>query len=292
VENLREKGVIKGWTASISVSYLEAIPVAIWGRSQTTSIKKILDGLGECDLTRRVVVAGGNYVYVVGQLRKTAELDRYAEFVREKAEILEPTIGIYSLDPRLMPDFTVDGVGKTKQGGARLTPLDLRIISSLSGNARRPVADVARDVGASTKTVRRHLERMLSNGSVELHARQDAPSGGDMLYLMHLNLRSGVDKIGTGRRILAQYPFPDAYIRAFSNMPSFLMWVFWTDKVTAMREVLSRISEDKDILSVVPNFGYLERLYPTWRDNLTAASSDIAKMHILRSKLDHTNLVE
>ena len=288
---LMEKGVITGTSASISVSYLEAIPVAIFGRSMTTSIEETLNRLGECDLTRRAVVAGGNYLYVVGQLRHNSELDTYSEFVRKKAEMPEPTVGIYSLDPKLINCYAVDGIGERKREDARLAPLDLKIISLLKDDARRPIADIAQEVGASTKTVRRHLEKMMSNGSMEMHLRQDLPSGGDMLYLLHLSLRDGADKADVGRRIIAKHPFPEGYVRAFSNLPSFLIWVFWTDKLTEMRRVLREISEDKDVLAVVPNFGYLERVYSTWRDNLPEAwmrPVDMARMHILRSKLNHS----
>jgi len=268
---LMETGVIQGTTADISGPYLDAVPVVVFGRAKSGPIENTLDLLGESEFTRRVVVAGGNFLYVVGLLRNISELDSFAEFVRHTAEMQEPTVGVYSLNPGLMPEYIVDGIGRRKQSYKRLSLLDLRIIASLKGNARRSVAEIASMVGVSPKTVRRHLEGMISEGSLELSVRSDQPSGGDMLFLLHLTIRDGADKVGLARRLLLRYPFMDAYIRAFSNIPDFLVWIFWTGRLTEMRRVLKETGEERDVLSVVPNFAYLERIYSTtWRDRLPA----------------------
>jgi len=265
---LKETGVIQGTTAGISVSYLDAVPVALFGRSKTASVERTMDRLGESDITRRVLAAGSNYLYVVGLLRNMSELDEYSEFVRRVAEIPDPIVGIYSLDPALMSEITVDGVGKRKQSTRKLAPLDLRIIASLKDDARKSVAEIAGIVGASAKTVRRHLEDMISEGLLDLQLRSDSPSAGDMLFLIHLNLRDGAERGDVCRRLLSKYPFEEAYVRAFSNIPGFLMWIFWTDKLPEMRNALRRVGEDEDVVSVMPNFAYLERIYSTWRDKL------------------------
>ena len=135
IQALDRAGVMKGAFAGVSVRYLDAVPVAINGWSNAASMDETLDKLGESDLTRRVLVAGGNYLYVVGFLRNLAELDEYAEFVRRTAEMPEPVVGIYNLDDGLMA-YSVDGSGRRKQSYRELSPLDLRIIASLKDDAR------------------------------------------------------------------------------------------------------------------------------------------------------------
>jgi DNA-binding Lrp family transcriptional regulator len=281
---LTEIGVIKGMIAGISIPYLDAVPVAVFGRSRTASIEETLNRLGESEFSRRAVVTGGNFLYVVGFLRNISELGSYAEFVKRVAEMPEPTVGIYCLDDGLMPNYSVDGGRKRKQSYKELSSLDLKIIASLKDNARRPIADIADMVGVSARTARRHLEDMISEGSLDLSAPMDLPSGGDMFLIMHVNLRDGADKGEVGRRLLSKYPFQDQYVRTFSNLPSFLMWVFWSDKMTEIRKVLIEIDEDEDVLAVMPNFAYLERIYATWRDKLTAVQtrpSENARTHNL-----------
>jgi len=242
--------------------------VIVFGRSKTESIEQTLSRLGRSEFTRRAVVAGGNFLYVVGLLRNMSELDNYSEFVKRTAEMPEPTVGIYSLDEELMPDFTVDGIGKRKQSVRELTPLDLRIIASLKDDARRSMADIAEMVGASAKTVRRHLENMISEGSLDLYMHEDLPLAGDMLFVMHVNVEDGADKVEVGRRLLSKSLFQDQFVRAFSNLPGSLHWVFWSADIAQIRKALREVGEDEDVLSSMPNFVFLERIYPTWRDKL------------------------
>lgn len=255
-------------TAGISISYLDAVPMAVWGSSKTVSVDKTLDRLGESEFTRRVVVTGGNYFYVVGFLRNISELDEYVEFVKRAAEMPEPIVGIYGVDDGLMP-YPVDGSGRKKQGHRELSALDLKIIASLKDNARRPVAEISDMVGASAKTVRRHIDSMMADGSMDLHMRYDGLSGGDLFLIMHVDLKEGADKRLVGRRLISKHRFRDQYIRTYSNLPNLLIWIFWSDKIAAVRRLMKETGEDEDVRSVMLNFAYLERIYPTWRDRLT-----------------------
>jgi DNA-binding Lrp family transcriptional regulator len=263
--------------AGISIPYLDAVPVTVFGRSTAASIEKTLDKLGESEFTRRAVVTGGNFFYVVGFLRNISELGSYVEFVKRAGEMTEPTVGINCLDDGLSPDYSVDGVGKRKQSYKELSPLDLKIIASLKDDARRPVTDIADMVGVSAKTVRRHLEDMMSEGSLDMSMPSDLALGGDMFLVMHVNLRDSVDKAEVGRRLLAKFPFQDQYIRTFSNLPGLLVWVFWSGKMAEIRKVMREVGEDEDVLSVMLNFAYLERIYPTWRDKLPAVRAHPSK---------------
>jgi len=253
--------------AGVSVSYLDAIPVAVSGFSRTASVLKTLDNLGESDLTRRVVVAGANYLYVIGFLRNIDDLDGYVQFVKRAADIPEPIVGIYCLDNGLMP-YSVDGSGSRKRNHKALSPLDLKIIAALKHNARRPVTEVAAVVGSSAKTVRRHIDSMTADGSLEMTVPYDGLSGGDLFLIMHVTMREGADKREVGRRLMSKRYFLDQYIRTHSNIPSLLIWVFWSDKISDVRRALKETSEDEEVLSVMLNFAYLERIYPTWQDRL------------------------
>lgn len=265
---LMETGVIKGTTAGVSFLYLDAVSVIVFGKSNATLTEETLDRLGESEFTRRVAIAGGNYLYVVGELREISELDDYVEFVKRAGEIPEPTVGIYSQDDELMHGFAVDGSGRRKDDYRQLSPLDLRIIGSLREDARRPVAEIAKKVGVSAKTVKRHLERMTSDGSLDLHVLTDSPSGGEMLFALHASLKHGTDKVEVGRRLLSTYGSLDVYMRTLSNLPGLLMVVFWSDSVPQIRNVFRATCEDEGVQAVMMNFCYFERIYETWRGRL------------------------
>lgn len=265
---LIEAGVIKSFNAGISVSYLDAIPVAILGVSRTASIEKTFERLGDSEFTRRVLAAGGNYLYVIGFLRNISELDGYVDFVRRTAEMPEPTVGVFCLDDGLMPHYPVDGGGAQKVSSRELSPLDLKIIASLKDDARRPIVEIANVLGVSAKTVRRHLEGMISDGLMEFQVPSDLAAGGDMFLVMHVNLKDGADRRVVGRRLLSKYSFRDAYVRTYSNLPNLLIWVFWSDDITEIRRAAKEVGEDDPVASVMLNFAYLERLYDSWREKL------------------------
>jgi len=280
---LTKKGVTKGITAGISDFYLDAVYVLVFGRSNAALIEEALNRLGESEFTHGAIVAGGNFIYVRGLLRNISELDSYAEYVKRAAEMSAPTVGILRFDAGIMPDY-VDGATR-RQSYKELTPLDLKIIASLKGNVRRPIAEIANRVGASAKTVRRHLEHMISEGSMDFYVPWDLLPGEDMFTLMHVNLKEGADKGEVGRRLFAKYPFQTLYIRSFSNLPSFLLCILCSDRMTEIRKVVRMIGEDEDVLATMPNLLYLERTYTTWRGKLPVAltrPSRKAKTRILR----------
>jgi hypothetical protein len=82
-----------------------------------------------------------------------------------------------------------------------------------------------------------------------------------------VTVREGADRAAVGRRLLSKYPFRDGFLVEFSNIPNLLLWIFWTGKLPQMREILTA-SEDKDIVAIMPNLGYMMRMYSTWQDKL------------------------
>ncbi len=258
-------GVFRSMRAQPSAHYLNAVLAAVWGRSNAMSVEETMDRLGENEFVGRVVVAGGNYFYVLGNLRDTSEIDGYVEFIKQTAKMPEPIVGMANMNAGIMPDW-VDG-GKRKQSYKELSPLDLKIIASLRDDARKPAAKIAESIGVSTKTVRRHLEAMRADGSLDFDTPWDVPSGEDMLTLVHVNLRGGADKVLVARRLLSEDPVHFMYLRTFINLPDFLLGLICSDKMSEIRKILKRIGDDEDVEGAIPNLVYLERAYPTWDDN-------------------------
>jgi DNA-binding Lrp family transcriptional regulator len=277
---LTKIGVFKSLKAEISFHYLDAVIVGVWGRFKAAPVEEVMDKLGESEFTSSVRVAGGNELFVMGGLRNVSELDSYVEFVKRAAEMPEPTVGIMCFGDGINPDY-YDG-GKRKQTYKDLSPLDLKIIASLQDDARKPTAEIANSIGVSAKTVRRHLENMASNGSLDFYSPWDLTSGEDMSTLIYVNLKSGADKVRAARRLLSKDPIHLIYMRSFSNLPSFLIGLICSDKMSEIRKILGKIGEDEDVLSMTPNLLYFERSYTTWDHKLLAVltrPSEKAKKH-------------
>lgn len=271
MDALTKTGAFKRMKATVSANYVNAVPAAVWGRSKTTTIDETLDRLGENEFVGRVVVAGGNFLYVLGCLRDTSELDNYVEFVKRVGEIPEPTVGMATPNAGIMPDW-IDG-GNRKRIYKELSHLDLQIIASLKDDARKPIPVIARSLRVSAKTVRRHLENMRIDGSLDFDVPWDFPPGEDMFTVVHVTLRSDAEKSKVGKRLLSKDPIHAYYFRSFSNLPSFLLGLISSDKMSEIRKILREIGEDEDVLTVTPNLIYYERTYDNWFERLPAAST-------------------
>ena len=204
--------------ATMSGDYVDEFTVAIWGRSDSTSADSSLERLGRSRFTWRVEVLGGNSLFVMGGLINISDLNGYVKFVKSAAEMPDPTIGIMCYDDGINP-FDVE----KKQSYGELSPFDLKIIAALQDDARRPAAEIAREIGASAKTVQRHLDEMISEGSMVFNQPWDLTSGEAMLTLLFVKLRSGADMVRAARRLLSKDPIHFNYIRSFSNIPGLLV---------------------------------------------------------------------
>jgi DNA-binding Lrp family transcriptional regulator len=262
---LAKSGVFRTIRPGISFHYVNAVPAAVWGRSRSLSIEETLDRLGGNDFVGRVVVAGGNYLYILGLLRNTSELDGYVEFVKRVAEIPEPTVGLAVMGDEILPYLIGE---KRKQSYKKLSPLDLRIIISLRGNVRRPTAEIAEMLGVSAKTVGRHMNDMISGGILDYDSPWDIPWGEDMLTVVHVSVRGDADKVRVARRLRSMDPIHLVYFRSFSNLPDFLLGLISSNKMSEIRKILAEMHEDEDVVAITPNLVYHERRYDNWAERL------------------------
>jgi len=266
IQVLMKMGVLRGFAAGVSIRHLGAVPVMVFGRSNSFSIDETMAKLRKSEMTSSVLVAGGNYLYVVGLLKGISDLEKFADFVKKAGEMPEPAVGIYSLDAGLAPDF-IDG-GRRADDKGELTALDMRIIAALSKDCRKSIADVASDVGVSSRTITRRLDSMFEEGLVDLVVPMDPTATGDIVSTVHIRIKEGASKKDVGARLINKFTPRMWYIRSFTNMPNFLLGVVCTDTMNELRGILDKISEDDDVKDLVPNIWYADYIFETWRDRL------------------------
>jgi hypothetical protein len=200
-------------------------------------------------------------LYVVGGLTKVSDIDSYVEFVRTTAEMSQPTVGIICDHDGVNPEWVDGGMPNVKYED--LSPLDLKIVVSLRDDARRSASEIAAEIGVSTKTVQRHLDKMIADNAIWYDQPWDKTLGEDMMTLLFLRLRADANKVIVARRLLSLDPVHFNFMRAYSNLPGFLTGVIYCGRMNEVRKILRMISEDKDVLSVTPNVVYDERIcYP------------------------------
>ncbi len=273
IQGMQKAGVIKGYTARISLAYLGSPTAFVFGPSEAANPAKVAERLGKEEHTFWLGVGGGNFLYVGGNLRDYAELDQYAAQVAKEAELPNPTVG-------LVPAPTLPA-----QRGEpfRLDRLDYRILQALAKDARRPVTEIAEEVGASTKTTARHLDRMREGGAVEFSAEWYPDRSDDILPVFHIRLRPGEDKPKAIATVMNAYAADLLFLWTFSNLPGLLLPAFWTNSMAGLKDLEARLREEPAFESVMTNVLYTGRTFDTWRDSL------LQERAALRSRVDRTD---
>lgn len=255
IQGLRDAGVVKAFTARISLVTLGATIALVWGTSSATSNEEVLDRLRKDDHVYWVSFGGAGVVYVGTYARSSTELDGVVSHVTKEAEIPAPSVGILPLGAGLPEDPVLER-------------LDCRILRALHRDARRSVADVAEKLGISTKTVGRRLGRMIREGSVDLSMEWYPDVGNDVITMWQLDLRPTAEREQASALLANKYEPNLLFTMLFSNLPRSLTIATWTGSMKELRDLQARIGKEAPFARVVPNVLYTGYLCDTWRDDL------------------------
>jgi DNA-binding Lrp family transcriptional regulator len=257
IQSMVADGIIRAFTAKVSLSALGVFPVLIYGRSEADSTYAIEDALGAHELVYWVAQAGGNYVYVGAYLRDIQELPGYVEFVKDAGKIPDPTVGL------IQAEYS----GKGKPLDELLQPLDWEIIHALSRDSRKAVSKVAEEVGYSSKTVRRRLSRLIDEGLIELSTEWFPSASNDIMTT--INVEAGpASTEEVLERLTNGYRPNHLFSWGFSNMPELLVSLFWSPSMNDLRELVERLGQEAGFSSTTPIILYSGNIYETWRDDL------------------------
>jgi DNA-binding Lrp family transcriptional regulator len=247
----------RGIAASVALvpnpQFFDALEVMIFGRSGLPSIEPALRALGRSPCTSRVVAAGGNELYVSAVIPGLRELDRYAEFVRREAGAPDALVGI--LRPAV----------HSPQSGPGLSRLDFRILRALRDDCRKRLADVAGELGVSSKTVARRVRGLLERGAASPRMSLDLERAGDILAIMRVRLREG-RKPGM---------FPPAGLRqsagllgftSFTNIPEWTVLLAWAGGLGELLKQKQRLDSSADVEFSVLNLAWKMVDHITWLD--------------------------
>jgi DNA-binding Lrp family transcriptional regulator len=252
-----EGNVIRGFTTKVSLSTLGVFHILIHGRSKVESTYAIMEELGNHDSIYWITLAGGNYVYVGAHLRGIQELPAFVDFVGETGRMPDATVGI------VHEDFS--GRGQSLEELFR--PLDWEIIRSLSHESRKATSSIAEEVGASSKTVRRRLKRLIDEGLVEFSIEWYPSATNDINTAVHLGPGSASAE-EVIERFMTEYQPNALFAWRFSNLRDQVIAFLWAPSMNKLRELTERMGGDEAFNSTTPTILYAGNLYDTWRDRL------------------------
>ncbi|MEM3601570.1 MAG: winged helix-turn-helix transcriptional regulator [Candidatus Bathyarchaeia archaeon] len=259
IQSLIELGIIRKFTANISLGALKAIHIIIFGASKRDSLQNLDAEMARHGSIYWLAIGGGNFLYVGAYLRCMAELENLISYVRNVAGIFEPTVGFTS--PASI--FTA----ASKSGDAVLYDLDYEIIRSLKDNSRRSTAEIAEELGVSAKTVRRRLSRMIKNGLVEFSMEWYPDASNDIITVFHIRLKPEADKSAINT-ISKKYSPNMLFHWGFSNVPNFFLAFIWTNTMKELQNIRRNLEKEETVQSVTSNILFTGYILETWRDSL------------------------
>lgn len=255
MQALRDAGIIRAFTARLSLVALGTTNAFLWGTSQRASNEDILARLKRDEHIYWVAFAGAGFIYVGAYLRSVAELDALVSYIAKEASMPEPTVSLIPM-----------GAGLPEQ--PILDRLDSRIVRALHRDARKSVADVALEIGLSAKTVGRRLGRMVRENRVELSMEWYPDAANDVISMWHLDVDPAASREEAVALLTNKYSRNLLFTMPPSNLPRFFLAATWTGSMKELRDLQAHIGEEKLFARALPNVLYTGRLFDTWRDDL------------------------
>lgn len=257
IQSLIDAGIIRRFTTKISLAALQTIIVIMHGKSEAESISNLHEKLGRHDSIWWVTLGGGNYMVIGAYLKNMLEFGPLVDCVKKEALMPDPIVGIIPLQP----NPASGGLEKT------LRPLDRQIIYTLSNDSRKPIADIAEEVGVTAKTVRRRLSAMISKGLIEFSIHWYPDASNDIITTMQIKLRPAVDKNAASNTLKKYFPNLLTCFQ-FVNISNELFCLVWTNTMKQLKEFQQRLASEDMVASVVSNILYTGYIFDTWRDAL------------------------
>jgi DNA-binding Lrp family transcriptional regulator len=259
IQSLVELGIIRKFTAKPSIYAQNAIHIFIYGNSKTNSIRDLSSKLQKQGSIYWLAVGGGNFLYMGAYLKNIVELESLARFVKEKAEMPEPTVGItFSPIPSFLKNIEID---------SKLCELDYKIIRSLREDSRKATSFIAEELDVSAKTVGRRLTRMINNFLVELSIEWYPDASNDIISAFHVQLKPDANP-NTPDVIIQKYYPNTLFYWGFSNIPNTYIFFVWTPTSKELKDIRDKIEQEPAIQSVAPNIIYTGYVLKSWRDEI------------------------
>ncbi len=259
IQTLIEMGIIRTFTTRISIFAKKAIPLLIFGSSKTTSINNLKQKIEKHKRIYWLSVGGGNVLYIGAYLENIAELDGVVRFIKENAEMPEPTVGI-TVSPIPIIKQNIDS-----QIG--FCELDYKIVRSMKNDSRKAISVVAEELGVSAKTVRRRLNRMIKNCLVEFSIDWYPDASNDIISIFHVQLKNDAN-INAANIILQKYYPNTLFYWGLSNIPNTYIFMVWTQTSKELKIIREKLEQEPALNAVLANVIYTGYIFPSWRDEI------------------------
>jgi DNA-binding Lrp family transcriptional regulator len=242
VRDLVSSGIISSFTAAFTARAYRSTWVLVHGRSGARSIDKVLNDLQEEQEMDMAMVASGRYLYIAGSVLDPGRLNRFTTSVTRIAKLDRPVVGIV-YNPSLM-DVESEAV---------IYPMDVKIVEALKNDSRRPVTELAKELGVATRTVNRHIDRLVKEMLVHFAIGWHPQQSGDIITAVHLTVRKDRDRDKAAIALVRRLATREIITYSFSDKPDSIICMAWSPSIMALNELVRDLENDGMYEEVIPN---------------------------------------
>lgn len=253
LKKLEGNGIITAFIARPSIIALNCLAILIYGPSNAKSMDAVSKELGHHENVFSIAIASGKYLYISAMVRNISELQNFGNYVSKTAQISDPTVGIVNI-----PYISVT---------ESLTSIDYKILKSLNRDARKPITEIADDVGLSAKTIRKRLDRMTENYLASFSIEWKPLYRDSFIIVFHINLNEGTNLDSTVKHIYEKYSKNIAVCASFSNIPNFIMLEIWA-KTAQDSQLIQEELQTEGFKDITPYIFLSIEWYECWLDQL------------------------
>ena len=258
IQMMMDIGVIREFTARLSLSGLQGLTVVMFGKSEPLSLDEVKRDLQASGKVYWLAVTGADFLIVGAYLKNLGELESCIRFVKETCHMASPFIGIMAPAPLPHPDEASKGMQK----------IDYKIVASLHSNSRKTISQVAAELSLSAKTVRRRLAWMERNQLLEFSIDWYPDASNDIMTLFQIFVTPGNETWKIGTKMVRDFSPNFLFPMLFNNAPEVFFAFVWTPTTKELRQLCESLDKYEGVQRIVPNIIYSGFIFETWRDRI------------------------
>jgi len=209
--------------------------------------------LGQHEGVNMVCIMAGKFLYIKVYVRNISDLQEYSSHLTKVAHMSEPNVGINNVPYITAPE--------------PLTSIDYKILKTLNRDARKPITDIAENVGFSAKTVRKRLNYMIENNLAQFTIEWAPAHENTYLTLFYLYLNEAMNLDSMVQYLTKKFSQQMQYCFTYSNIPNLILLIT-TTKSSNETQKLQEELQTEGFKDVVPNVFFSIKWYECWVDEL------------------------
>jgi DNA-binding Lrp family transcriptional regulator len=265
LSNLVSTNKIRGFRTFVNLEAMGGIRTIVFGQMIGKLEDDMISHIERQGSIHTMSCGSLNNLYLFAHLHRISDLDAIIEIAQNVCGISNPQVIIFGSGSVMAT--CPSNLDSSKIGDASaLNAMDYKIISSLHYDARKPIADVANEVGLSPRTVRKRLSNMIASNLIEFRTISSI-EGSDVLdFTVLVKLKTSESRPMMLRKIREDPLFHVSSSIVVSNAPDKLFLEVETESVNEIGQIVQDLRDRKEVESVSSDLLQKVYYFDTWRD--------------------------